>query len=153
MAKEIYRQTMFKYLLMRVRSKIAYHAFQKRMTINELIISQIYSSYKTLTRSGSIQPIAPYGKRLMRDFDQLIDSPNALSLNSLLELARDPCVQKRKGDIYKRKELARLGVSSMSDLPREEQIKLRELFEKNIGQKYRSSIEEKSDNLRSRYSK
>jgi len=92
MAKEIYRQTMFKYLLMRVRSKIAYHAFQKRMTINELIISQIYSSYKTLTRSGSIQPIAPYSKRLMRDFDQLIDSPNALSLNSLLELARDPCV-------------------------------------------------------------
>ena len=71
----------------------------------------------------------------------------------MLELARDPCVQKRKGDIYKRKELARLGVSSMSDLPREEQIKLRELFEKNIGQKYRSSIEEKSDNLRSRYSK
>jgi len=144
MAKEIYRQTMFKYLLMRDRSKIAYHAFQKRMTINELII---------ITRSGSIQPIAPYSKRLMRDFDQLIDSPNALSLNSLLELARDPCVQKRKGDIYKRKELARLGVGSMSELPREEQIKLRELFEKNIGQCYRESIEEKSDNLRSRFSK
>lgn len=143
---------MFKYLLMRVRSKIAYHAFQKRMTINELIISQIYSSYKTLTRSGSIQPIAPYSKRLMRDFDQLIDSPNALSLNSLLELARDPCVQKRKGDIYKRKELARLGVSSMGELPREEQIKLRELFEKNVGSHTKKTIEEKSDLVRSRYS-
>lgn len=66
MAKEIYRQTMFKYLLMRVRCKMAYHAYQKRMTVNELIINQIYSSYKTLTKSGSIQPIAPYSKAVIR---------------------------------------------------------------------------------------
>lgn len=37
--KEIHRQTMFKYTMMRVRAKIGYSAFQKRMTINEHIIS------------------------------------------------------------------------------------------------------------------
>ena len=36
--KEIYRQTMFKFSLMRVRAKISYYAFQKRRTINEHII-------------------------------------------------------------------------------------------------------------------
>lgn len=58
--KEIYRQTMFKYTLMRVRAKIGYHAFQKRMTINEHIITQIFRSYKELTKTKQIEPIAPY---------------------------------------------------------------------------------------------
>ena len=39
--KEIYRQAMFKYTLMRVRQKISYHAFQQRMTVNELFLTAI----------------------------------------------------------------------------------------------------------------
>ena len=50
--KEIYRQTMFKYTIMRVRAKISYYAFQRRMIINEHIISQILRSYNELTKSG-----------------------------------------------------------------------------------------------------
>ena len=37
--KEIYQRTFFKYTLMKIRSKIAYQAFQSRMSINELFIS------------------------------------------------------------------------------------------------------------------
>ena len=37
--KEIHRQTMFKFSLMRVRSKMSYYAFRKRMPINELMLS------------------------------------------------------------------------------------------------------------------
>ena len=39
--KRIYQNCVFKYNLMRVRAKIAYQAFQNRMSINELIIRQI----------------------------------------------------------------------------------------------------------------
>jgi hypothetical protein len=42
---EIYRQTMFKYKMMRIRSKIGYQSFKKRKTISELLISQILRSY------------------------------------------------------------------------------------------------------------
>lgn len=38
-AAEIYRQTLFKYKLMRIRSKISYYSFKSRKTINELIIA------------------------------------------------------------------------------------------------------------------
>lgn len=74
MAKEVYRQTMFKYLLMKVRIKIGYAAFQKRMTISELFIDRIYSSYKALTRTNSIPEIAPYPQQLLQEFDELLDS-------------------------------------------------------------------------------
>lgn len=50
-SKEIFRQTMFKYTLMRVRAKIGYHAFQRRMTVNEHILSQILRSYNELTKT------------------------------------------------------------------------------------------------------
>ena len=63
---EIYAKTAFKYKLLRIRSKIAYAAFQQRMTVNELLISTILSSYETLTASGSIHPVAYYSKACMR---------------------------------------------------------------------------------------
>ena len=53
---------MFKYTLMRIRSKIGYIAFQNRMTINELIITQIQRSYLELSKSKQIKPIDPYPK-------------------------------------------------------------------------------------------
>lgn len=58
--KEINRQTMFKYTLMRIRAKIGYHAFQKRMTVNELILTQVLRSYNELTQTNQIPPIASY---------------------------------------------------------------------------------------------
>ena len=45
---------------MRIRSKIAYQAFQNRVSINELIVKQIYDSYETLTLSRSIPYITEY---------------------------------------------------------------------------------------------
>lgn len=63
----------------------------------------------------------------------LLNSTTCRSINGLLELARDPCVRKRKADIYKKKELAKLGVKSISELPLEEQENLRDIFDKNVG--------------------
>lgn len=37
--REIYRQTIYKYTLMKIRSKIAYQAFQHRMSINEIMLT------------------------------------------------------------------------------------------------------------------
>lgn len=36
---------MFKYTLMKIRSKIAYQAFQNRQSINELMLTQMLKSY------------------------------------------------------------------------------------------------------------
>ena len=83
---------MFKFTMMRVRAKIGYHAFQKRMTINELICSQILSSYNTLTRNGHIPPIAPYPKELISKFDELVNSPQFQIVEFMMDLSRHPVV-------------------------------------------------------------
>ena len=51
---------MFKYTLMKIRAKIAYQAYQSRMSVNEVFLTQILNSYEELTNSGSIPPIAAY---------------------------------------------------------------------------------------------
>ena len=66
----VYHKTAFKYIVMRVRCKISYHAFVKKMSINELIISQIYASYLELSESGSIPKIANYSAACLQRFDE-----------------------------------------------------------------------------------
>jgi len=43
---KILRNVSFKYKLMAIRSKISYSAFIKKMTVTELIISQILKTYE-----------------------------------------------------------------------------------------------------------
>jgi predicted short-subunit dehydrogenase-like oxidoreductase (DUF2520 family) len=90
--KEIYRQTYFKYLLMRVRSKISYHAFRKQMTVNEFIISQIARSYKVLTEGLEIPVSAPYTFYTWNLFEEILDAPMAKTIDGLMELAHDPVI-------------------------------------------------------------
>lgn len=39
---------MFRYRMMKIRSKISYHAFKNNFTINELILTQILKSLEDL---------------------------------------------------------------------------------------------------------
>ena len=48
----IFRKVWFKYLLMRVRAKISFIAFQKRLTVHELFITAIMKSHKKLMHLG-----------------------------------------------------------------------------------------------------
>lgn len=57
---EIYRQTMFKYKMMRIRSKIGYSSFKRRKTVSELLVNQILRSYNKLVSTKQIAPIADY---------------------------------------------------------------------------------------------
>jgi len=45
---------------MKIRCKIGFQAYQSRMSINELIISQINDSYEILTENGDIDHVAKY---------------------------------------------------------------------------------------------
>lgn len=94
--KEIYRQTQFKYLMMRIRSKIGYHAFRKHMTVNEHIINTIAKSYKQLTESGEIPVSAPYSPATWQLFEEILEAPMAKTIDGLMELAHDPVLKKRK---------------------------------------------------------
>ena len=81
--REIHRQTAFKFLMMGVRTKISYHSFKKRLTINEFMLKNILSSYTELVKSESIPPIAQYSKRLMKRFDEMLNNPHSSSICDL----------------------------------------------------------------------
>ena len=51
----IKRTTLFKYKLMRIRSKISYSAFEKNMTIPELFFNQIQTSFQHFVKLGEIK--------------------------------------------------------------------------------------------------
>jgi hypothetical protein len=50
----LFQKVMMKYKVMRIRAKISFMALQKRMTIYELFISTIQSSYRMLQKEGLI---------------------------------------------------------------------------------------------------
>ena len=44
----LFRKIYLKYLIMRIRAKISFMAFEKRMTIVEIIVNAIFKSYREL---------------------------------------------------------------------------------------------------------
>jgi len=48
----IFRKTYIKYLIMKVRAKISYMAFIKRMSITELFATTILRVFRNLQREG-----------------------------------------------------------------------------------------------------
>lgn len=131
--KEIYRQTMFKYTLMRIRNKIGYYAFQARMTINELIITQIQRSYVELTKSKQIPPVAPYTDKMIDQFTEMLEAPNCDPMKLLMDLASHPVIYQRKYHIFKQRELRKFGVCSEQELTLEQRVKFQETLESNYG--------------------
>jgi len=69
--------------MMGVRTKIGYHSFKKRMTINEYMLKNILTSYNDLVKSGSIPPIADYPKALLTRFDEMLNNPQASAITDL----------------------------------------------------------------------
>ena len=90
--REIHRQTIFKYTLMKIRSKIAYSAFQNRMSINEVFLNRILDSYTVLTESGSIPPIANYSPALMEYFDKALVQAEMSVVDVLFTLNGNPTI-------------------------------------------------------------
>ena len=46
----IFQKVNTKYKIMKIRQKISFMAFEKSVTIKELIVNQIFESYKVLKR-------------------------------------------------------------------------------------------------------
>lgn len=72
---------------MRVRAKIGYHAFQRRMTVNEHILSSVLRSYNELTKTNQIPPIAPYSASLIKKFEYILDAPASCLMPMLMEFS------------------------------------------------------------------
>ena len=132
-AAEIYAKTAKKYRVLRIRSKIAYAAFQQRETVNELLIGTILSSYEALTTSGSIPPVGYYSRACMRQFQTILDGDIGTCVKRLVTHNRDPEVRKRKFQLYKAKELKLLGLRSIEELT-DARLKsgLEALLQKNV---------------------
>ena len=110
---------------MRIRSKIAYQAFQNRCSINELIVKQIASSYEQLTYSGSIPLIAGYTDQCIDQFDQILDGDVVSStITKLMALNLDPVIRKRKEFLYIKKEMKGLKISDADELEPKQREKL-----------------------------
>lgn len=130
---EILRQTFFKYLMMRVRTKISYYAFRKQMTINEFIIDQIARSYSILKYKQEIPATAAYTSESLKLFEELFDAPIERTVSGLMQLNRDPVVIKRKGQFYKLKEINNLGGRNLEDFDEKIQRGIQLLMMKNSG--------------------
>jgi hypothetical protein len=48
------RTTLFRFKLLRVRSKISFEAFLKKKTVHEMLLTQIMQSYSDLLKTGEI---------------------------------------------------------------------------------------------------
>ena len=90
---------MFKFSMMRVRSKISYHAFKKRKTISEFMLRAILNEYNCLIRHGSIPQIAPYSKNLLKKFDLFLNDSTSSSITDLKWMAKDPALILRRGNL------------------------------------------------------
>lgn len=134
---------MFKYTLMRVRAKIGYHAFQRRMTINEHIMTQILRSYNELTRSNQIPRIAEYSTDYIRQFENILVAPAAQTLPLLMELAQNQVYLDRKEQIFKQKTLMKFDVRYEHELTLEQREQYEEIIEKNVGKEVKEKMNEK----------
>lgn len=59
------KTTCFKYKIMRMRSKISYHAFCENQTIPELIMTQILKTYNDLSMLNEIK--VPLDEKVVSD--------------------------------------------------------------------------------------
>jgi len=126
---------------MRIRAKIAYQAFQHRVSINELFINQISESYEALTRSGSIPPVAQYSDQCLQQFDEILDGEIVSStITKLMALNLDPVLRQRKQFLYTKKELKGLGVSSIDELEPKQQEYLNKILCKNTTKSEREEM-------------
>lgn len=51
---QILRKIQFRYLVLKVRSKLSFMAFMKKQTVSELLINQILKSYRAFIKVGLI---------------------------------------------------------------------------------------------------
>lgn len=94
--QQVYRQTLYKYKLIRIRTKIGFHAMQKRVSVNELIIQRILKSYILLSKSNSIDQVADYSDQCYAQFQSILDGDISTIIMKMIEHNRDPVVRSRK---------------------------------------------------------
>lgn len=58
-------------MLLRVRAKLSYIAFARKQTVVELIVSQVYKSYKQLSEANCIPKTEHHSKQLHRKYDSI----------------------------------------------------------------------------------
>lgn len=72
--QRVFGKVHLKYLILRVRAKISYMAFEKRMTVLELFASTILRCYEDLMRVGAIPALSATEKRRHQDVVQKLSS-------------------------------------------------------------------------------
>ena len=70
---QVFRKVYLKYLVMRVRAKISFIALEKRLTVMELLISQILASHYLFKQENGISDIEEYISKLE---DSLLENFN-----------------------------------------------------------------------------
>lgn len=121
---------MFRYRLMKVRSKISYHAFRNNMTINELMLTQILKSFEELKESRSIPRYPEYSSQLVDDMANAIGADMSSCIMAMFEINKNPQIRQRKNILYRGREMQALGYRNVDDMP----PKLRKGFERLISE-------------------
>ena len=69
-------RTLMRFKVLRMRMKISYMAFQKKMTVSQLIQTTILKAHDDLTKEGSIPLYDPFLREKIETFDKLLDIEN-----------------------------------------------------------------------------
>lgn len=77
--------TLAKYKIFRVRQKISYHAFLKRMTISEIFLDQVKSTFDTFAHAGVID-LNSKDKKTLDEFEKLLSGNITKCLNIIVRI-------------------------------------------------------------------
>lgn len=100
------KKTLFKFKVLRIRMKISYIAFTKRLTIPQLIMQAIYKTHTDLVKDGSIPLYDPFLEEKMATFDSFLNNNN--SHGSCREIMKVNTIQVGKNGIKIDQELRQL---------------------------------------------
>ena len=105
--------TIFKYKLIKIRSKISFMARKLRMTISELILNQIHSSYTFLIKHEEIQKNI-YDEYISRDeiFEKFLSSGSSSIFRFIMHINAHCSCNKEDQKRLARQQLLEINTST-----------------------------------------
>ena len=87
---------MMKYKIFRIRQKVSYHAFHKRMTICEIFLDSVKNTFDTFVYSGVIE-MNREDMKTLDEFDKLLAGNITKCLNSIIRINYQKVLKKQGG--------------------------------------------------------
>lgn len=93
---DLYRKVMLKYLVLRVRAKISYEAFARKMTVSELFLNEIMRTSDRIAKTRAVPNQVWYPCSTSNKFDEMIKEGLPQMFKTLMQFNKCVYLLKRK---------------------------------------------------------